>query len=555
MGIVNQYVLAMYDVRGKQNYIFRGRKLKEIVGGSLVIRDIFKDYLYPAADKYAVKMGNGRTDKVIFNYKEESVENGSFSREGFERHLAEGYLGEVIYDGGGNFFVMYKDITTYREINKIFTKEVMEKTYSLTVLCSCIEGVDFDNYTTLWHGGHVSEEEGDREKLYRVNREREARINTQIPAQVLPFTQVDYANSLPLYEYNHSIGEKVTRESARKYEKFAENIDGRMMSDFFETEKVDMKVLDEIAREKGEDSWIAILYIDGNNMGAKVQDLFRKDRREGENIKISYESAVSRLREFSGQIQKDYVDDRIKSIDQALLNKYQNKGKGENYKRRLVIYAGDEINIILNAHDALDAVKAYFDGMKNDESACAGIAIFKSHAPYADAYHIAEQCCENAKQLMKKHKMKEACLVDFHYCQGAIGTDIDSIREWENEGIISKPWFVKYDLQSIGDMDKKDVITLQMVEELVGNLNTCSRTNIKGLLECAKNSEARLLAELNRMQVRRKNAEKLREIADVRDCDGKTRISERVLRNMIYDIVSVYDLWFGKEGESKNANE
>ena len=41
----NKYVLAMYDVRGKQNYIFRNNHIKEIAGASAIIRDIFKDYL------------------------------------------------------------------------------------------------------------------------------------------------------------------------------------------------------------------------------------------------------------------------------------------------------------------------------------------------------------------------------------------------------------------------------------------------------------------------------------------------------------------------------
>ena len=42
----------MYDVRGKQEYIFKTNKLKEIVGGSCIIRDCFKEYLFPSAEEY-----------------------------------------------------------------------------------------------------------------------------------------------------------------------------------------------------------------------------------------------------------------------------------------------------------------------------------------------------------------------------------------------------------------------------------------------------------------------------------------------------------------------
>ena len=591
----NNYVLAMYDVRGKQDYIFRGRKLKEIVGGSLIIRDIFEDELYPAAKIYKYKSELKKSfgdeadwkqeadwqeidkqlegkDSVIFSYKKEypstaeDSDRYKFSEDSFKKHLDDGYLGEVVYDGGGNFIVLYKDIETYRGINRIFTRRVLEHTYSLTVLCSCIEGVHFNNYTTLFPDDYDDEkrkeELGDREKLYAANRRREARINPQMPAQVLPFTQVDYANSLPLYSYNYSVKSKLSREASWKNQKFEHNHE----------RDLDTDVLDNLVKEKGSDSWIAVIYIDGNNMGAKIQRLFYDEESSGglqKSKTVSYEEAVKELRKFSDDIQRDYVDDRIKAIDDAL-----NKKDKENVcKRRVVVYAGDEINIIVNAHDAYDAVKAYFAGMPEKESACAGIAIFKSHMPYADAYHIAEQCCENCKQMMKEYNMGEVNLMDFHYCQGIIGADIEIIREREVGDIISKPWFVSCDedknnhncKDNAGDKGKhedrirnyqtgtypvKDIIDTQMVKQMADNLNTCSRTNIKGLLEHARNSEAELFTELTRMQLRRKKGDNLPDIISLKDVEGNDLAHDK-LRKLIYDIVSVYDLWF-REEEKKN---
>ena len=42
-------------------------KLKEIVGGSWIIRDVFKDYLYPIARDYSQKL-YGEKGKGIFSY-------------------------------------------------------------------------------------------------------------------------------------------------------------------------------------------------------------------------------------------------------------------------------------------------------------------------------------------------------------------------------------------------------------------------------------------------------------------------------------------------------
>ena len=98
--ILDKYVLAMYDVRGKQEFIFKTNKIKEIIGGSAIIRDVFADYLYCAAESIS------ENNKGIYSYKKEGGDT-AFTQEGWEKHLSEGYIGEVIYDGGGNFFVIY----------------------------------------------------------------------------------------------------------------------------------------------------------------------------------------------------------------------------------------------------------------------------------------------------------------------------------------------------------------------------------------------------------------------------------------------------------------
>ena len=41
--VENGYVLCMYDIRGKQEFIYKSSKLKEIVGASLIIRDLFEE--------------------------------------------------------------------------------------------------------------------------------------------------------------------------------------------------------------------------------------------------------------------------------------------------------------------------------------------------------------------------------------------------------------------------------------------------------------------------------------------------------------------------------
>ncbi|MBP3339322.1 MAG: hypothetical protein J6L69_07955 [Lachnospiraceae bacterium] len=506
-----KYVLAMYDVRGKQEYIFRNNHIKEIVGASAIIRDIFEDSLFDAAVEVR---GNEDALPAIYSYRRES--ESSFNTNLFkERMDGDQYIGEVVYDGGGNFFVLYKNEEVCKLVNKIFTKKVIEKTYSLKVLCTYVEIDDFSDY------------KGDRDRLYKKHRSIEAHESASVPAQVFPFTKVDYMTSMPLYKniiITRNDGKKeeraVTRESYAKYKKY--ELEYKKNKDEFGE-----VFLDNLVKEKGVDSHLAIIYIDGNGMGAKVQDCIA-DKKD-------YESCVNSLREFSDSIQKDYVTDRKNDIEKYLEKKYEHEE--DRKKSRFIVFAGDEINFICNAFDAKDIIKVYFDGLKDKGSACAGVAIFHSHAPYYEAYRIAEECCESGKIRMKDMKCEEANFVDFHYCQSGIGIDLESIRETESEGIISKPWYV-------GEIIDDRCICTQQVEMLVEQLNKMARSNVKGLAEPAKKSISSLKMEWNRIRAHSSDEtllsfEETKRMLKIED--------EEKLRNLIYDITIVYDLWFAEK--------
>lgn len=512
----NKYVLAMYDIRGKQEYIFRSSKIKEIIGASKIIEDCFKDYLYPAAKKYRNDLYGNQNRKD----GKDAIYHGTdpFDREKFKRRMEQGdCLGEVVYDGGGNFFVLYKDIETCRGINQVFTKMVLEECYSLKVLCTCREGIDFDDYP------------GDQKSLYERHRELEAHETPSIPAQVLPFTQIDYSTSLPLFQY---VGKrkKVTREAYKKLLKYREWQKKEQAEDGLQE-----YILDNLVTEKGKESLLAIIYIDGNNMGAKVQECLEGRR--------TYEDCVRRLREFSASIQENYIDNRIPDIKRMLEEKY--KDDTMRQKRRIVLGAGDEINMICNARDAYDIVTAYFKGLPEGCSACAGIAIFHSHAPYADAYRIAEECCESGKkkikQLMKEEKPvigTEADFIDFHYCQSGIGTDLETIRRHESGEIISKPWMVSSE-------EKNGLVTTAMVKRLEHELLKIARTNIKSLAEAAKYSQSRFEMEIKRIQAHSEEEISLNA--------GQFQ-GEKTFRSLIYDMVIMYDLWFSSHAQEEQSD-
>ena len=554
----------MYDVRGKQEYIFKTNKLKEIVGGSCIIRDCFKEYLFPSAEEYmrrkAKKEGIPLSDDAvcgIYNYNDSENEpeyiseinkGKEFSQKAFERMMqdekcAARYAGEVVYEGGGNFFVLYKDKETCIEINKIFTRKLLKELYTLKVLCTYIE----------LENGLVNFIE-DRKKLYEKHRISEAEESVICPVNTLPFVQVDEVTSLPLTKYNENTRKKVSTEAEAK---LAKHLD-------VYNEKYGEKDLDKLVTRKGEESLLAVVYIDGNNMGAKVQNVLGRE--------TSYDQCVKKLRETSEFIQKNYVEDRIKDIDQMLEEKAK-KGKKKAGKR-LVVFAGDEINLICNARDAYDIAKTYLKGLHQVSwkdstepcSACAGIAIFHSHAPYAQAYKIAEECCESGKTRMKKlekarekeGKSKEVCYIDVHYCQKGIGMSLDDIREKEVGGLISKPWLLDMEDEKNTTSKMPEDITIMEIEKVVEALQMIeSRTNVKDLAVAAKLSEGAFNLEMRRIYAHQSDEDIKRRMKEIFVQEDREEFGQKYkkYRKMIYDIVIVYDLWFRKEeGEEKYGN-
>lgn len=560
----SKYALAMYDVRGKQEYIFKTNKLKEIVGGSCIIRDCFKEYLFPSAEEYmrrkAKKEGIPLSDDAvcgIYNYNDSENEpeyiseinkGKEFSQKAFERMMqdekcAARYAGEVVYEGGGNFFVLYKDKETCIEINKIFTRKLLKELYTLKVLCTYIE----------LENGLVNFIE-DRKKLYEKHRISEAEESVICPVNTLPFVQVDEVTSLPLTKYNENTRKKVSTEAEAK---LAKHLD-------VYNEKYGEKDLDKLVTRKGEESLLAVVYIDGNNMGAKVQNVLGRE--------TSYDQCVKKLRETSEFIQKNYVEDRIKDIDQMLEEKAK-KGKKKAGKR-LVVFAGDEINLICNARDAYDIAKTYLKGLHQVSwkdstepcSACAGIAIFHSHAPYAQACKIAEECCESGKTRMKKlekarekeGKSKEVCYIDVHYCQKGIGMSLDDIREKEVGGLISKPWLLDMEDEKNTTSKMPEDITIMEIEKVVEALQMIeSRTNVKDLAVAAKLSEGAFNLEMRRIYAHQSDEDIKRRMKEIFVQEDREEFGQKYkkYRKMIYDIVIVYDLWFRKEeGEEKYGN-
>lgn len=563
----NGYVLCMYDIRGKQEFIYKSSKLKEIVGASLIIRDLFNDYLYDAAKTYRDFINEGfKGSDAIFKYDPNEDKLEEFNFKEFEKRMnGNQYIGEIVYDGGGNFLMLYKNEEAMKKTTEIFTKKILKEIGTLKVVATYIGNIREDNYHS-----DDSKDPGDYERLYQKHRFRESTALYTQPYGSLPIVQTSPVSSMPLtYMYDHA--PKDISASEKSYFKCSTETNAKLKKYWEEAkdhgDEMGETILDNIVAEtKGEDSMLAIFYIDGNAMGAKVQACLHG--------KKNYDDCVNLLREFSKKIQKTFIDDRKKDM----LKEDEDK---KRYRSRILIGAGDEMTIICRADESYEIIKEYLSKIPSPYSSCAGAAIFHSHTPFSDAYRIAEQCCEDTcKNYMKENELTLANLMDFEYCQGGIGFKLSDIRKENGDDDNSRPWLVESNVVgNVRSLDEpmeneeippweegkaeeernnnekisnlKDLLSLQKVEKFHTKLSFLGRSNIKGLAIPVSLSESALRTELRRI-IAHMSKDKKEGMGFKSDIESVEYFINN--KKLLKDLVRMYDTGYGKVKKEEEEN-
>jgi len=420
----NNYVLAMYDVRGIQDYIFRTPRIKDAIGASAIVENIITDALKEAvhqvklsADEYCLEWFHDGTGPVVPFCLDDKVKV------------------QVLYIGGGNGYVLI-DEDLCKEINQSMAKYVMEVSYSLQLSIATVPKKD--NYSTDYY------------KLQKKMQKVKGNMPLSKPIGALPVMKVDAKTGYAIADEKHGDGtENVLKRE--KTEKLRE-----------ESERAKY-ILDNYITEKDNDSILALVHIDGNNMGMRMRNLIQ-DKKD-------YTEAVNVMRQVSYQINHSYQS-VFDKMEEHFNHDIQIKNKKNSYFLMKVLVAGDDITYLCNAQIALHTVEYYCQhiagcsmtgGTDADSirdygfSVCAGIALFHSHFPFHAAYVVAEECCESAKKRAKEDIYKEELStgefrignwVDFQICKNIQAKALSAVRRKEyltsaGESLLLRPYHIK----------------------------------------------------------------------------------------------------------------
>ena len=515
--MVHLKLLAKYDIRGIQKFIFRTKKLKEI----RAVQNIPEKIIFESFKNSA---------NTVLNLNKENISDTEYLNVLNEKGI------QILDKAGGNAYVLFDCDNAkyiYEKISQEMAFYILKKTYSLELVYACVECTE--NFFA------------DYEKLNAKLGKLKSKMPSAYHIGAFPICRSDKDTYLPIIakdKYNND----VTMESELKRQFDSSLSDSK-----------DENMIDNYIQEKGIDSHIAIIHIDGNNMGKRINDILQQ--ADYSNAKTVFASIKVRDRfEKVCEKMKELTDE----YKEMLSKDSKNKAK-KIYLVHAVIQAGDDITYITRADIALSFTKKFIELISqeymiddtNDPqyliSACAGIAYIDSHFPFSDGYDLAEACCSNAKARAKKNKSSNGYIgnwIDFEICRHIKNVNLSQSRKLygtvDNTILYKKPYCIKHPnyQNEFFDFDSFE----HKIQNLLSDKPILNRSRAKELREAysAGSEYVETLAKsaISRNYLSSENGKPTELLYDEYEyeyeCEGKRK---KVKYASYYDAIDIMDLY------------
>ena len=177
------------------------------------------------------------------------------------------------------------------------------------------------------------------------------------------------------------------------------------------------------------DSFIAVVHIDGNAMGRRVEKLLDEI--------ADWEKACSLLRRFSSSVDEDFVSAFYETVA-CLLRCKPELREQEYLPIRPIILAGDDVCFVTAGSLGLECSRMFLEalssrinsGDRKGYAACAGVALVHYKYPFHMAYNLAEELCSSAKRFGQN--LDADCRIsamDWHIEFGQLKDGLGEIRD------------------------------------------------------------------------------------------------------------------------------
>ena len=393
--------LVIVDTAQIQSYVFGSNRLRENVGGSHLVAMATREWALEAAREAAPKNNiKTRSDELDPSVQIDSDPN---------------VQAEVVYTGGGNFVALFRDEND--EAGK-FIRRLSEKVLTdAPGLQLAITQESFD-----WDNGALADKMKDTfRKLAQEKRSR----TLSAPLLGLGVSVMCQSTALPAVEMVKGIGEEPDRPAsaeivaklkvATKTGPRPSEADERLHR-ITPLEDYDYPAqFEHLGGTKGEHSYIAVVHADGDGMGSRITKIGEKYPKQKENRDFinairEFSIAVEKAAQAALQVTLDKLTARIERDNGRKVMVHRNEGRvlarielcwdDKGHKWRLpfrpIVFGGDDLTFVCDGRLGLSLATEYMrqftdktkdlPDKRGSLTASAGIAIVKSHYPFARAY-------------------------------------------------------------------------------------------------------------------------------------------------------------------------
>jgi len=391
-------IVAIYDVTRIQSFVFASRKMKENVGASHMVDLVLTEWLPELLKKrYPLAKTDWQNSFVMPSANQPAT---------------------IVYIGGGNAMVIYKSKDEYQKVNCCLSKKILEETGNeLQVASAWVELTD--DLSTL------------RKLLFANLAAGKATRAVSLPLQGIGITRACSSDGLPTTIFEDKEYLSLPTSKKRKY------ADER--KDYFEklfSEYSFPSLLDELGGAEG-NNYISVVHIDGNGMGS----VFNEALAACETPETWFDT----MRSLSCQINKAFLSvfsemlETLKYIQTLPDFKEVFTVNDEGMLLRPLIVIGDDITFVTDGRLGIPLARLFLKQLRSKSiqvgnrekklTACAGVAIVKSHFPFYRAYKLAEELCASSKKKAKALDGNDyGCWIDWHIAQGGLVNDLGALR-------------------------------------------------------------------------------------------------------------------------------
>jgi hypothetical protein len=426
---------VLLDTMSIQRYIFSTNNLKENIGASHIVKEIYdshlkeviKEILNPPSDYNYYDAWEKNPEKIKILEPEASFEIG--------------------YIGGGNALIFFKNKNIAEEFLKKWSMRLLVHCPGL-IPASAIGKIDFNNFS-----GSI------RELFIKLSERKSSFIpetiirrhgitaecpNTGYSAEIwcekLPEEKKSYISSVS----NAKI--MAVEQADKKLKKILEECDYHNKYTF-------TNELDKLGQKRKQDSHIAIVFIDGNDMGERFRS--QKDLPSLRELSKSVRDATMETFKKVIKAVVEAIEEKVLEDEGIILE--NSKKEDERDKTilpiRPIIIGGDDILFVSDGRLGIWLAKIFLEEFQKKQvsdfkplSACAGVAITKTKYPFYRGYKLSEDLIRNAKDKRKELK-DNGSWIDFHISYGGFSGELKEIRKEhyknpENISLILRPYSI-----------------------------------------------------------------------------------------------------------------